>query len=612
MNSSRDDSNAPSKKAERWISPWSFDDEWDREFSTSSANIGPRPEDSKIATLKPEAESTPDTNLVSAFAKPSEPPQQTTAESRSKSFETFGSFAEIHDPKPAPRSTPTPATTADLDLSRFQPPEIIEPESTAAPITPISGPLTAPAKTATLVKAEPAQASQPSVTPQRRPAAVPTNTMNCPEPESESSWGNAIILCMGLLGFVMLAWIYLTDVKLGSDEDLRLQIPVDQTPKIAAPERLLTFLNAVMKIETMDQARQPVWDWDPVMLDSFVKANSSNNAFDNLLDLLEDFDWHPHHAAWHIEDLGEHPSWPHVRILLQARSIYLLRHGDETAAFAAAIDIAELSRRMQELWAWPSYMQRSQEMHMAAVQTTAELLRKTLLNSTALGVYQNEFMQCEPSDSILQDAFRGFYTHEKSLMFGEKAGVPLDTLPRGVTQERPARLFFKKNETLGLFADVFRQLRNEIVMPPFAILGPATHSVAYSGRNRSFSFQPNGAGEAYFGERIEAYLDIPSRHNLAKVRHHLVTALFAARRFIADQQRLPAGLSELKPSYLMEVPSDVFSGLPLCYDALKGLIFSVGNDFRDEGGKITQPALLDPAEPTVEIGIKVALPVPQK
>jgi hypothetical protein len=62
----------------------------------------------------------------------------------------------------------------------------------------------------------------------------------------------------------------------------------------------------------------------------------------------------------------------------------------------------------------------------------------------------------------------------------------------------------------------------------------------------------------------------------------------------------------------MELPSDLFSGLPLCYDALNGLIFSVGNDFRDEGGKITQPALLDPAEPTVEIGIKVALPVPQK
>jgi hypothetical protein len=92
----------------------------------------------------------------------------------------------------------------------------------------------------------------------------------------------------------------------------------------------------------------------------------------------------------------------------------------------------------------------------------------------------------------------------------------------------------------------------------------------------------------------------------------LVVALFATRRFIADQQRMPTGLSELKPSYLMEVPSDVFSGEHLCYDAIKGLIFSVGNDFRDDGGRVTQPPLLDPAEPTVEIGINVIAPIPAK
>ena len=75
---------------------------------------------------------------------------------------------------------------------------------------------------------------------------------------------------------------------------------------------------------------------------------------------------------------------------------------------------------------------------------------------------------------------------------------------------------------------------------------------------------------------------------------------------------MPTGLSELKPSYLMEVPSDVFSGEHLCYDAIKGLIFSVGYDFRDEGGRVTQPPLLDPAEPTVEIGINVTAPIPAK
>lgn len=593
MNSSRDDSKAPAKKPARWISPWSFDDEWEREYAKPLAARKTAAENPTNEVSKPGTEPIPVTKLVSIFAKPSEQTSEVTLDSRSKSFEEFGSLTGIQKPEPESRASlpPKPQVFAEPRMAK------------------VSETLATPNKSTPQTKTEPDQTSQPTLPPQRRLAAVPTSSMNRLEPES--SWGSTIIVCLGMLGFVLLAWIYLTDVKLGSDEDLRLHIPVDQTPQIAAPERLLTFLNAVMKIETMDEVSQPVWNWDPVILDNFVKANSSNNVFDNLLDLLEDFDWHPHHAAWHFEDLGEHTSWPHVRILLQARSLYLLRHGDEAAAFAAAIDIAEMSRRMQELWAWPSFMERSQEMHLAAVQTLAELLRKTLLNSITLRKYQNEFMQCEPSDSILQSAFRGYYIHEKSLLFGEKAGVPLDTLPRGVTQERPSRLFFKKNETLSLFADVFRQLRDEIVMPPFTILGPSPQILSYTGRSRSFSFQPNGAGESYFAERIETYTEIPARHTLAKARHQAVNALFATRCFIAEQQRLPAGLSELKPSYLMEVPSDVFSGVPLCYDAIKGLIYSVGNDFRDDGGKITQPPLLDPTEPTVEIGIKVATPIPQ-
>jgi hypothetical protein len=592
MKHSRNDSKVPAKKPARWISPWSFDDEWEREYGKSFAARQPATENSTREIAKSKTETTPDTQLVSIFAQPPKTDSKTTFDSHSKSFENFGSFTEIRESTAAPALNlpPRPQVFAEPATAK-----VIEPSASTAKLT-------------TQTKAEPAQTSLPALTPQRRPAAIPSKTKVQAEPNA--SWGRTIIVCLGMLGFVILAWIYLTDVKLGSDDDLRLQVPVDQTPKISAPERLLTFLNAVMKIETLDQDSQPVWNWDPVVLDNFVNVNSSNNVFDNLLDLLEDFDWHPHHAAWHSEDLGEHASWPHVQILLQARALYLLRHGDEAAAFAAAIDIVEMSHRMQELWAWPSFMKRSQEMHTAATQTMAELLRKTLLNSIALRKYQHEFMQCEPSDSILQDAFRGFYIHEKSLLFGEKAGVPLDTLPRGITQERPSRLFFKKNETLSLFADVFRQLRDEIVMPPFTILGPAPQIVSYSGRKHSFFFQPNDAGESYFAERIKNYTEIPARHTLAKAQHHLVIALFATRCFIAEQQRLPTSLSELKPSYLMDIPSDVFSGMPLCYDATKGLIYSVGNDFSDEGGKVSQPPLQDPAEPTLEIGIKVATPIP--
>jgi hypothetical protein len=333
-------------------------------------------------------------------------------------------------------------------------------------------------------------------------------------------------------------------------------------------------------------------------------------AFDNLRDLLEDFDWHPHHAAWHAEDLGEHPSWPHVRILLQAQAAYLIRLANEEAALTTAIDLAEMSRRMQELWAWPSYIQRSQEMHMACVQTVAEILRQTRLSSQYLRRYQEEFLLCEPSDSVLQEALSAFYMHEKKLLFGEKSGVPLDTLPAGVTRERPARLFFKKQETLNLFAEALRQLRNEVVIAPYTSLDQPSLSTRNLRRSRPIFFQPNGAGATYFHDHMQLYQILPERHSLARARHSIVLSLFAIRCYVADHQKLPSSLADLSPKYLRDVPMDPFSGEPMQYDPLKGLLFSAGTNFIKEGGKVTQPPLLDPTEPTVDLGIAVATPVP--
>ena len=54
------------------------------------------------------------------------------------------------------------------------------------------------------------------------------------------------------------------------------------------------------------------------------------------------------------------------------------------------------------------------------------------------------------------------------------------------------------------------------------------------------------------------------------------------------------------------VPLDNFSGEPQRYDFKRGLIWSVGTNFKDENGRPTENPLSDPEEPTVEIGIGVA------
>ncbi len=451
--------------------------------------------------------------------------------------------------------------------------------------------------------APPQSVDPPTKSPPKRPGPVPNSAKV--QAESLFSWGTFFMTSLGLAGVVMIGWIYLKDIPPPLDDDLILQEPVDLAPKIVGPERLGTFLQAVIAIPDMRVALQPAWKWEKKTLESYVRGNGA--ALDGLRDLLGDFDWHPHHAAWHAEDLGGHVSWPHVRILLQARVVYLLSLGNEESALLAAIDIGRLSRRLQEMWSWPSYMQRAQEMHMAFVQMTAHVLKQTRLGSSELKLVQDEFMLCAPQDAHLQRAFSAFYLHEKKLMLGERSGAPLDTMPGGVLQERPGRLFFKKQETLGLFANSFRALRDQVVISPMA---SADLAPAIGRRPPTLShFQPNGEGEHYFTQRIKSCLDLPQRHHLAKSRHDLVLCLFAIRRHVADHHKLPSGLGELRPQYLQDLPIDPFSGESPHYDPLKGVLFSVGANLRSEDGSITEPPLADPDEPTVEIGISVAAAV---
>lgn len=650
MTAPRDDADLPLPKRAEWVSPWSFDDEWEIAEARRQALAEKRRRERE------------EKNPASVSPARTEASKTAASALRTKSFKEYGATSEPVEaaplvvpavepvesavaapvPTPVPTPAPTPVaapiptvkTVPDVDYTRFQPPPVVasppiiarpspQPSALTEPAPHVAQPPTHSAATAAMKPAVPPAArvttfepevekanDEPEEPPHLQPPAPRSTKPVSVEREFQHqpvfSWNTPIILSLGMLGFMLLAWIYLHDSSGGSDSDLRITVPVDQTPKIQAPERLKVFLNAVKRAENRELDMKPAWNWDTPTLAMHVMKNG--DALDNLRDLLEDFDWHAHHAAWHGEDLGEHPAWPHVRFLLQAQAAYLMRHGNQEAALIAVIDMAELSRRMHDLWAWPSFMLRAQEMHMACVQSAAEILRQVRMSSSSLAAFQNEFHQCAPTDTLLQGALSAFYVHQKKLLFGEKSGVPVDTLPRGITQGRPARLFFKKHETLGLFADAIRRLRNEIVLAPYAALGDSTQTVSNIRRSRPLMIQPNGAGAAYFSEQIEPYLNIPERHGLAKARHGLLLCLFAVRRYVVEQQKLPPDLASLVPNYLLEVPTDPFSGEAMQYDPLKGLLYSVGTDLIKSGGKITDPPLIDVDEPTVDLGIAIATP----
>ncbi|MBN8418066.1 MAG: hypothetical protein J0L73_04045 [Verrucomicrobia bacterium] len=421
------------------------------------------------------------------------------------------------------------------------------------------------------------------------------------EVEREASWSTLAILSMGLLALVFIAWLYVDDQAPGLDQDLRLNRPVDQAVTIQTPEKLRKFLNALVPFDSAQLSGKPPWLWDTPTLSRVVQSNGI--ALDNLRDLLEDADWHSAHAAWHATDPCENPRWQQVMVLKQAEAAYLSRRMQEEAAFTAAIDLAELGWRLEQIWAWPSCYQRALEAQKLSAQTLADLLRQTRLPEATLRQFQRQFNVCQPTTEVLEGAMNAFYVHEKKLILGPKSGENLDTMPGGVQLHRPGRLFFKPYETLQHFATAFRQIKNEARTPLVLTAEVKLNDAAAA----EAPYQPNSAGLAYYHQRMKTYTSMPAALGQARTRGQLIIALFAVRRCIAEKKTLPATLEQLRTfNFLLDVPVDPYTGAPLEYSLARGLIWSVGNDLKSANGAATEPPMKDPAEPTVELGIAVA------
>jgi hypothetical protein len=436
-----------------------------------------------------------------------------------------------------------------------------------------------------------------------------------PEPEGDSSnqrRGSSLFrpstfftwFLFLLLLTLLLSLAFLKDDEMPWDGDLMQAIPTEIQEDMSAPLRMKVLLLTANKVDMSSLSAKPPDQWDTPALVELLEANSE--VLDNFRDLLEEKEqeWEATALLWKLEDFCEDPGWPAILLLKQAEAAYLGRSGQEQQAFLAAIDMAVLATLLERLDAWPSFTERALDLHERSAQSLAELLRNTQLNGETLrNLQENEYAPWQPSLERLRVAMGGFYTFERKLLLGPSPGEP--PLPIGYTPARSGWLFFKPNATLKLFVESFRELRIATSQTSFA----RAHHISERLQRRmagSWSYtNPNSSGEDYYASRIHYYAGLPDRVSLAQARYALVMHLFAVRRFVAGELRVPQTLEEMK-AYLTKPLLDPFSGEPLRYDPKRGLIYSVGADLIDEGGKVESVSMSDRDEPTIETGIGMA------
>jgi hypothetical protein len=414
-------------------------------------------------------------------------------------------------------------------------------------------------------------------------------------------------LLLGVLVVMVLAYTYLKDESRPWEDDLKRPVLTEKTPDLSAPAHMKVMLVAGAKIRLSELPNTPPWEWDTPSLSQAL--DEYGVVLDNFRDLLEETkeEWAPFSLLWMIEDFGSDPAWHAIIRLKQAESAYLARSGREEAGFLAAIELAKLAHLVEQLDAWPAFMDRSLDLQQASAQSLASLLRRTQLDAATLRRLQDEeYRQWTPSVAGLREAMGGYYAFERKLLIGPENGEP--PLPDGYLPIRTDWLLFKPNATLHLFADSFRELKSESSATVMARQNQIGFRMRQRARGGAIIPDGNATGDEYFATRIQPYFALPDRHGLARAQHAGVMTLFAVRRFLLTEARVPKNADELTAAYLPDDVVDPFSGSRLRINLTSGVIYSVGTDMRDDGGRATSLPLDDPTEPTLDIGISVAKP----
>ena len=96
---------------------------------------------------------------------------------------------------------------------------------------------------------------------------------------------------------------------------------------------------------------------------------------------------------------------------------------------------------------------------------------------------------------------------------------------------------------------------------------------------------PNGLGEIYIMTEAGRQVFIDGGVRLAETAARGTRLMLALQLYEAERGDLPARLDDLAPRWIEAVPADPYDGRPFRYDRGRRLVYAVGPNGRDDGGR---------------------------
>ena len=276
------------------------------------------------------------------------------------------------------------------------------------------------------------------------------------------------------------------------------------------------------------------------------------------------------------------------------RAIGLAEKGRVMDALNAAMIAAQLGRRFQragvDMGRWGAGS--------GAVVAACAVMWGTVRRSDApvpeLLLYRTRLGQLEPDVAEASECLKKDYLKSAQIV-RQNASAGFDAMnevvPMNDRFDDPvsrwffgSRYFLKPNATVRCLAEATRCLIGNLELPGArrARWGePGFERYRMHGR-----FLPNSVGwyiaNEFFSAENGLFL---LAYDLQRLVVRATSTLIALKCYYEREKKLPDDLKALVPEFLEEVPRDPFDGESLRYSAADRILYSVGTDLQDAGGK---------------------------
>jgi len=277
-------------------------------------------------------------------------------------------------------------------------------------------------------------------------------------------------------------------------------------------------------------------------------------------------------------------AWKKMSEAAAVRENLLMHHGQDKVAFDQMADEIQLGRLMQKSHSTLIGYLVGTAVNSMGLNQMQHWAGRTHLTPDQLKIYISQ-LDLDPSDegAALADTLRAEYQCTIGTIVAMRHGKMINP-DTGKPYPQPTWLLpvFNESKTKALFADQFNALVNaaphhfnEVKLPEPFSHPPGPVALILSG---------NLLGHVWFELLMPATGAALEKKSQCDTQLQATRVILALRAYKLTHGNPPQDLSALVPDFLDEVPVDDFDGQPLRYSAERKIVYSVGENLKDDGG----------------------------